>query len=55
MRSAERTEQARDTRARGWVYAFSVYEAKKKATRPGGPVDDVKEFDGYAANPKHTK
>ncbi len=35
-------EHARDSRARAWMYLFSVYEAKKKATPASGPDDGTK-------------
>ncbi len=37
-------ENARDARARAWMYVFKCY-TKKKATRPGGP-DARKESNG---------
>ena len=41
-------EQARDARARAWVFVFDCY-AKKKATCPGGQVAG-KEIDERSGN-----
>lgn len=52
-------EQARDVRARAWIYVFQCWQEKQKAAEhapePGGR-DDVKESkNGYAAKENHTR